>query len=362
MSEEKKDPTLAKESVLGVHADANDPLAQAPKVEGFDFERNRVPTIHELFSSYLHTGFQATNLGLAIDEINRMLHWAPSEEQLKEDPDMAGAKCTIFLGYTSNMVSCGMREVIRFLCRHKLVSAIVTTCGAIEEDFIKCMAPTVMGDFRLDGAMLRERGLNRIGNLLVPNDNYCLFEDWIMPILDKMLVEQKENGAHWTPSRLIDRLGQEINNEESIYYWCHKNSIPVYCPAITDGSVGDMLFFQSYRNPGLVVDLIPDIHDINSLAMNAKCTGMIILGGGVIKHHICNANLMRNGADFSVYINTAQEFDGSDAGARPDEAVSWGKIKPGARAVKLYAEATLVFPVIVAETFAKFVQEQEGKK
>jgi len=27
---------------------------------------------------------------------------------------------------------------------------------------------------------------------------------------------------------------------------------------------------------------------------------MIILGGGVIKHHICNANLMRNGADFSV--------------------------------------------------------------
>ena len=55
--------------------------------------------------------------------------------------------------------------------------------------------------------------------------------------------------------------------------------------------------------------------------------GMIILGGGVVKHHICNANLMRNGADFSVFINTGQEFDGSDSGARPDEAISWGKIK-----------------------------------
>lgn len=54
---------------------------------------------------------------------------------------------------------------------------------------------------------------------------------------------------------------------------------------------------------------------------------MIILGGGVIKHHINNANLMRNGADFSVCINTAAEYDGSDAGARPDEAKSWGKIK-----------------------------------
>lgn len=39
-------------------------------------------------------------------------------------------------------------------------------------------------------------------------------------------------------------------------------------------------------------------------------------GGGIIKHHICNANLMRNGTDLAVYVNTAQEFDGSDAGAR----------------------------------------------
>lgn len=80
---------------------------------------------------------------------------------------------------------------------------------------------------------------------------------------------------------------------------------------------------------------------------------MIILGGGVIKHHICNANLMRNGADFSVYVNTASEYDGSDAGARPDEAVSWGKIKLEAHPVKLWCEATLVFPIIVAETFVR---------
>ena len=40
------------------------------------------------------------------------------------------------------------------------------------------------------GADLRRRGINRIGNLLVPNDNYCKFEDWIMPIFDAMLHEQ----------------------------------------------------------------------------------------------------------------------------------------------------------------------------
>jgi deoxyhypusine synthase len=35
---------------------------------------------------------------------------------------------------------------------------------------------------------------------------------------------------------------------------------------------------------------------------------------------------MRNGADWSVFINTSSDYDGSDAGARPDEAISWGKI------------------------------------
>ncbi|CAB3998320.1 deoxyhypusine synthase [Paramuricea clavata] len=92
---------------------------------------------------------------------------------------------------------------------------------------------------------------------------------------------------------------------------------------------------------------------MNSQVVFATNSGIIIIGGGLCKHHICNANMMRNGADFSVFLNTAQEFDGSDSGARPDEAVSWGKIKPTATPVKVYAEATLVFPLLVAETFVK---------
>ena len=43
----------------------------------------------------------------------------------------------------------------------------------------------------------------------------------------------------------------------------------------------------------------------------------------------------RNGADFSLFVNTANEFDGSDSGARPDEAISWGKIRKEASPVKV---------------------------
>ena len=44
----------------------------------------------------------------------------------------------------------------------------------------------------MEGKRLRERGLNRIGNLIIPNENYCKFENWLMPILDTMLQEQKD--------------------------------------------------------------------------------------------------------------------------------------------------------------------------
>ena len=218
-----------------------------------------------------------------------------------------------------------------------------------------------MGKFNLDGKTLRKKGLNRIGNMIVPNGNYCKFEDWMNPVLDRMLEDQKTKGIVWTPSKMIHRMGEEIDNPESVYYWAAKNNIPVLCPAITDGSIGDMVYFHSYKNPGLVIDIARDIRRINDEAVSAKKTGMIILGGGVVKHHVCNANLMRNGADFSVFVNTANEFDGSDSGARPDEAISWGKIKMDATPVKVYAEATLVLPLLIASTFAKRVKPEDRK-
>eukprot|EP00276_Gloeochaete_wittrockiana_P016818 CAMPEP_0184350036 /NCGR_PEP_ID=MMETSP1089-20130417/37435_1 /TAXON_ID=38269 ORGANISM="Gloeochaete wittrockiana, Strain SAG46.84" /NCGR_SAMPLE_ID=MMETSP1089 /ASSEMBLY_ACC=CAM_ASM_000445 /LENGTH=374 /DNA_ID=CAMNT_0026682589 /DNA_START=29 /DNA_END=1150 /DNA_ORIENTATION=+ len=336
-------------------------------VKGYDF--NKGIDYNALLESYASTGFQATNLGLAMDEVNKMLNWRLSQEPLKEDDDITdpeereNTKCTIFLGYTSNMISCGVRETIKFLVQNNLVSCIVTTAGGIEEDFIKCLAPTYIGDFALNGMEMRRKGHNRIGNLIMPNDNYVVFEEWLTPILDKMYEEQEKDGIRWTPSKMIHRLGKEINNEDSVYYWAYKNNIPVFSPAITDGSIGDMLYFHSYKfDEWIRLDIVEDIRELNSLAIRAKKSGMVILGGGVVKHHICNANLMRNGADYTVFINTGNEFDGSDTGARPDEAVSWGKIRYGSSHVKVYTEASLVFPLLVAQTFAKYHFAQLEKK
>jgi len=53
----------------------------------------------------------------------------------------------------------------------------------------------------------------------------------------------------------------------------------------------------------------------------------------------------------SQYITTETEEGGSDSGASVEEAISWGKVKAEAKHVKIYGDATIIFPLIVAGSF-----------
>src|SRR3989344_286676 len=101
--------------------------------------------------------------------------------------------------------------MIRYLAEHKMIDMLVTTGGGIEEDFIKCLGDFKIGRFDADGKKLRDEGINRTGNIFIPNSRYCKFEEWVLLILEKYEDEIK------TPSDLIKILGKEINNKESVY-------------------------------------------------------------------------------------------------------------------------------------------------
>lgn len=162
-----------------------------------------------------------------------------------------------------------------------MITCIVTTCGGIEEDIMKLLAHHYLGDFNLDGKTLRSQGLNRLGNLLVPNNNYTLLEAWFLPLVQELHAEQKANNntKFFTPSEITRRIGKKMDDEnhprkeESIYYWCYKNDISVFCPAFTDGALGDVMYFDSYRDSGFVCDINLDLRNINDIALKAKKSG-----------------------------------------------------------------------------------------
>jgi deoxyhypusine synthase len=304
------------------------------KIKGYDF--NNTLNYEELIKSYSTTGFQASHFSKAIQITNNMIN----------------NQAFIFLGYTSNLVSSGLRDIIRFLVEHKKVNVCVTTTGGIEEDIIKCLGDFVLGDFRANGEQLRKKGINRIGNIFAPNQRYVEFEEFLQPILLELYNEQKRTGEITTPLKIIWKLGEKINNKSSIYYWANKNKIPIYCPNITDGAIGDNIYFFKFKYPDFKIDITEDVKWFNDTTIGLKKSGAIILGSGMIKHAILNANMLRNGLDYAIYINNSQEFDGSDAGALPEEAISWGKILPKSENIKVFGDATLLFPILVSQTFA----------
>lgn len=316
-------------------------LDHLPKVEGYDFEKGF--DFGKFIESYKSTAFQATHFGVAVDIIN----------------EMRKKNAFIFLSCTSNIISSGLREIVKFLVKNRHIHFIVTSAGAIEEDIIKSMKPFHIGVFDVKGKMLFERGVARIGNIFVPIDRYTYFEKFTDKLFPKLYREQKKLKRPLCSSEIIRMMGKEINSEDSVLHWACKNNIPVICPAIMDGAFGDLMHYFKNNHKDMAIDVTEDTQKIIKAVEYAEKTAIIALGGGVSKHYVLNANIFREGVDYAVYITTAQPFDGSDSGGNTEEAITWAKIKPDARHVIVNADATLIFPLLVAATFAK---KQKNKK
>eukprot|EP01060_Flectonema_neradi_P004450 TRINITY_DN12880_c0_g1_i4.p1 TRINITY_DN12880_c0_g1~~TRINITY_DN12880_c0_g1_i4.p1 ORF type:complete len:364 (+),score=64.47 TRINITY_DN12880_c0_g1_i4:80-1171(+) len=321
----------------------------------------------EVLDSYHTTGYQATHFGIAIAEVEAMLKWRLCDDQILlntarangsvTDEEAKHIKAKVFLGLTSSLLLGGVRESVKYLAKNSLIQVIVTPGGGIDGDVVRSLAP----DLVTIGTYNSTTSNSKQGNIEIHPSAKDIVIKHVTTILEKCYSESNT----WTPSAFVAALGKTLN-ESSVLYWCSKNSIPVYCPSIIDGWVGDAIhafnenLIDNNKSP-LKIDLIADVKNMNCEATKAKYTGMVILGGGIVKHHICNANLMRNGANHSIFLGTGQEFDGSDAGARPDEAVSWGKIRPGTRPVKVYGDASFLFPLLVAKAFVPYQQQQLKK-
>jgi deoxyhypusine synthase len=309
------------------------------KIKGYDFEKEF--DTKNFFDSFKDTGFQATNLGKAIEIIKKM-----RKENAK-----------IFLGFTSNMSTCGIRDIITYLAKNKMIHFMVTTTGGIEEDIIKTYKDFLHGDFNASGEWLRKKSVNRTGNIFIPNDRYVWFEKFIQPVLKRFYERQKKTGKICDSVEFIKELGKELedckNKKSSFVYWAYKNNIPLLCVPLADGAIGDHIYFFKKENKDFKIDLTREWELLVDNVLEDEKSGAIILGGSVPKHHIMNAFMMREGIEYTIYINTGFEGEGSNAGANIEEAKSWGKAssKKEADSVKVWGEATIIFPILVAAGF-----------
>jgi deoxyhypusine synthase len=252
--------------------------------------------------------------------------------------------CVKFLSFTGNLVATGTRGILKELVKRKLVDVIITTCGTLDHDIARSWKDYYKGSFQMDDAKLRKKGINRLGNVLVPNESYgAIIEQKMQTLLQSLW---KEGIKEMTTRQLCHEIGKRICNESSILYWAAKNNIPVYVPGITDGAVGYHLWLFS-QDHDFKVNLLKDSGELNDCVFTAKKTGALLVGGGISKHHTLWWNQFREGLNYAVYISTAVEWDGSLSGARPREAVSWGKINEKAKRIMIEGDASLILPIMV---------------
>ena len=283
---------------------------------------------------YYSGGFTAKKLAIGVDIIEKMIKQK---------------NCVKFLSFPACIISTGTRGIIKDLIKRKLFDVVITTCGTLDHDLARLWENYYHGHFMADDKMLHKQGINRLGNIFIPNDCYGkILEKKIQPILSE--IYKKNN--KWSTKDLIwefaKHLEKEKNKEESIIYWAYNNHIPVYIPGITDGAFGSQIwmYYQTHRD--FTIDVFKDEQDLSDIVFNAKKTGALIIGGGISKHHVIWWNQFCNGLDYVVYITTASEYDGSLSGAQTREAISWGKIKENADNVTIDGDATVMLPFMIS--------------
>ena len=278
-------------------------------------------------------GFTAKNLALGVEIL---------EKTQKE-------KCIRFLSFPACITATGTRGILKDMIKEKLVDVVITTCGTLDHDIARVWKDYYHGDFFMDDGELHKNGINRLGNILIPNESYGLIlEEKLQPMINEIYHDAREISGYELIWKIGEKLENEEKKEESIVYWCYKNKIPMFIPGMFDGAFGSQLwlFWQDHKD--FNINLFLDEQKISDIVFGAEKTGALIIGGGISKHHTIWWNQFREGLSYAVYITTAKEFDGSLSGARPREAVSWGKLKEDAKYVTVDGDATVILPLMIA--------------
>jgi len=285
-------------------------------------------------------GFMAGHVARAVDVLAEMI----------SDPD-----ATRLLSFTGNLVATGLRGVLAQLVRSGWFHAVITTCGAVDHDIARGTGHKYYrGDWGYDDALLRTLDIHRLGNVLIPVENYGVAVEKFARRLFEELVKVKKK---WSVHELLWEAGMRINDEHSILRASYEKRVPVFVPGIFDGAFGSQVVFN-YPALGLEVDLVSDERRIIELVVSSRKLGALVIGGGISKHHTLWWAQLKEGLDYAVYITTAVEYDGSLSGAQPREAISWSKLKTSSKHVVVYGDATVLLPIIVAGVMCRVKGER----
>lgn len=281
--------------------------------------------------------FQGRTLGAAYRVWRRML----------ED------RCLIFLGLAGALSAGGLRLIVAHLIQTRAIDCVVSTGANLYHDLHETRGRRhFIGTPAADDAALAAERIDRVYDTFADEDEFAENDEWIAAFT--ATLERRR----YTTREYLYRLGERLWAEtgaDGILTAAYRASVPIYCPAIADSSLGMGLAQARHADPGAAsVDVIADVVESTNLVIHHPRTASIVFGGGTPKNFINQAAVEAEyfspaveGHRYAIQIVTDVPFFGGASGSTLEEAESWGKLATDADRVSVRADATLAVPLLV---------------
>lgn len=322
-------------------------------------------TISELTKEMLAIGFQGRKLAEVIEIWSRMLK---------------RKNLVIWFGLAGAMVPAGMRKIISYLIKRRMIDVLVTTGANMYHDFCEAMGMKhFIGSHLIDDNKLRKVRVDRIYDVFADEEKFYKFDNIISGPFSEML----EDNHPYSSREIFEKLGKFLlkygKEKDSIIVSAYKNGVPIFCPAFGDSCVGFSLMLANRRKKekiikfggevitlkkkNIIVDALKDVHETARIREKTKYSGVIYIGGGTPKNFIQQTAVIASYQtrherhhNFAIQITTDSPQWGGLSGCTFEEAISWGKESRSSKTTTCYADATIALPIIshaLSERFKK---------
>lgn len=221
----------------------------------------------------------------------------------------------IFLTLAGALTPSAMRKIILTLIK-KIVNAIVSTGANLVHDTVEALGGSFYkGSPYLDESQIFEAKMDRICDTLATEEDFTeKFDNQILGIYAE--IDQSLN------ERVISINDSVLGLQLAIYNRLHKGS--------------------------LRVDAFEYLQEMWDIRVSNESVGAVVLVGGVLKNYVFQFFFSKKRLDYLIQITLDRPETWRVSDALPQEAVSWGKVKPDAYKVVVLSEVPIAPPIIVA--------------
>jgi len=265
--------------------------------------------------------------------------------------------CTNALVLAGSTSAGGCMNVYSDMIKYNMVDMVVATGASIVDmDFFEALGfKHYKGTPFIDDNMLRNNYVDRIYDTYIDEKALQVCDSTIQIIADSL--EARPYSSREFIYEMGKWLKKNSKKKNSLVQLAYENNVPIFCPAFTDSSAGFGLVKHQHDRmkagkPYMSIDSVKDFYELTQIKMNAKTSGLFMIGGGVPKNFIQDTVVCAEvlGVDvpmheYAIQITVADVRDGACSSSTLKEASSWGKVKTTWEQM-VYAEATTVVPLI----------------